>query len=134
MRGLVLIVVGSVVLPTVATAESYLCVADYATGYHYNKQAQAWEVARFSTEGKKYLLSEKVGSWVWNTMGEKDYTPCDKFSENDTIQCREIVQYYFSRKTLRYQASVTVAFTILERDTRYANDSPYIEIGRCSAM
>jgi hypothetical protein len=133
MRGLALIVLGAV-LPSAATAEAYLCVADHVTGYHYNKQAQAWEVARFTTEGKKYLLSEKGGYWVWNTMGEKDYTPCDKFSENDTIQCRAITQYYFSRKTLRYQASVTVAFTILERGTRYADDSPYIEIGRCSAI
>jgi hypothetical protein len=37
VRGLVLIVLGSALLPTAAMAESYLCVADHVTGYHYNK-------------------------------------------------------------------------------------------------
>jgi hypothetical protein len=110
-----LIVLGSAILPTAATAEAYLCVADAATGFHYNKQAQAWEVARFKIDGKRYLLSEKAGSWVWNTMGERDFTPCDKFSDNESIECRGLTQYYFSRKTLRYQASMTIGTTILER-------------------
>lgn len=91
MRLLVLIVLGAVILPRAALAEAYVCVADAITGFHYNKQAKAWEVARFKTDGKKYLLSEKAGSWVWNTMGERDFTLCGKLSETDTIECRGLM-------------------------------------------
>jgi hypothetical protein len=39
-----------------ASAESYLCVADYSTGFRWN--GNAWEPARFSVERNKYVVTD----------------------------------------------------------------------------
>jgi len=60
--------------------------------------------------------------------------PGDTFNEHGTIACGHFVQYCFSKRTLRYQAAMTICTRIVERDNPCANDTPYIEIGRCSAI
>lgn len=126
--------VAIVAFPVLAQTEAYLCVPDAIVGFRFNPSKEIFEVVRFTTEGKRYVLKGVGDLWIWSTMGQNDAKPCDKFSENETIQCRGIEMYLFSKRTLRYQASLTVGFTILERSSEYANDNPYLEMGKCSRL
>ncbi len=38
-------------------AQSYLCIADKATGFSFNKRKKDWEITRFDVSDDKYILT-----------------------------------------------------------------------------
>jgi hypothetical protein len=96
------------------------CAADAATGFYYNTSSNAWEVASFKTEGKRYVLKERNGEWSWTELGDSYATPCDAPASNGVISCRMGKSVYVSTSALRYQADMTAAFTIQERGSSTA--------------
>lgn len=135
MRNLTMGVLVSVLAPSIAVAESYLCMADAAAGFAYSKETQTWQPVSVKKMDKRYVLKEKDGKWLWTEMGSPAVFPCEGgFSKEGSISCRLVYSFHFSKVTLRYQADMTVATTILERSDPWSNDSPFIEIGRCSSI
>jgi hypothetical protein len=129
--------------PAVALADphAYLCIADQATGFKYDKNLKEWKLAIFHTNNERYILKLKDNQWYWSEFGNPSHEPpqCDQFNSSGNIKCvltidediMEIVS--FNRNTLRYQ--FTYVFGYVDPLPMYeGSDTPSIEIGRCSEM
>ena len=67
-------------LPTVAAEDSrsYLCIADRATGFSYDKDAKKWGTARLNVEDMRYILKPDPSATASNRWGVY------KFGEGDS--------------------------------------------------
>jgi hypothetical protein len=45
-------------------AQTYLCIADMATGFWFNKSTKKWETAAFDVAEEKYLLKGDSNKWT----------------------------------------------------------------------
>jgi hypothetical protein len=50
-------------------AQTYLCIADMATGFRFDKPTKAWVVGEFDVTDKKYILTKESDEWVWKQVG-----------------------------------------------------------------
>lgn len=62
-------VILSCILTTMAFAgDSYICVADMATGFKYNKARDKWEIANFNVDDSKYIVSKSKENLTFYAM------------------------------------------------------------------
>jgi hypothetical protein len=127
--------------PAFAKDDSYVCVAESAVGFDYNKTSKKWERKDFKTESK-YVLSKSSDAgkgWEVKKIGQKEGTSCGSgFDENGFIRCSGILDFLMNNKSLRYIVSHLYGYVIKE----YPKDSPleegsltpYLEIGKCSPL
>jgi len=126
-------------------ADSYLCVADKATGFRYYKETKKWGQANFNVETQKYVFSKSESSfskpdkpvfkWELTEMGQD--TPWitiynEDFSQDGTIKGEgHNFRFIMNKKSLRYLKSHSNGYL----DGIDSNDNtPYIEIGKCSQL
>ena len=118
-----------------AAEERYLCVAEKATGFRYNPEKKIWETANFSVENKKHLVRETETTFdklEMITMGNI-YRECysiDGFDEQGyaNFECTEYVEFKMHKKTGRYLLVYMTGYI----DGDSADNTPFIEIGKCS--
>lgn len=122
-------------LTTIAYAgDSYLCVADMATGFSYNKALDKWETANFNVEESKYVVSKsKDKYWQVKQIGKSDYSSsyyCNGgFSEYGFLSCSGLLgSFNMNRINLRYIRIFSMGYYNNTKDT------PFIEIGKCSPL
>src|SRR5690242_17526309 len=114
-----------------AVAENYICVADQAVGFGFNKATKQWEITKFSVADEKYTMTTEGGERMWKKFGDPLRLPC---TENPgTISCNIGPWQYviLDKTTLRYQDVYTFGY-VGGQDSPH--NTPYIQIGRCSSM
>lgn len=124
-----------------AKSTSYLCVAESAVGFSFDKATKDWGRANFKAESK-YVLSmqsdEKKG-WEVKEIGESRGTECEGgFSEHGFIECKGLIDFQMNNKSLRYIIVHKYGYVVKE----YPDDglfkegslTPYLEIGKCSPL
>ena len=127
-----------------AAAEQYICVPDKATGFHYDKGAEDWEVTRFKTDSKYVVAAAKDGrnAFTWTKIGSQNSTDVgyckDDFNNVRMLFCDIFGgQIKFNRTNGRYifvfylgYYDVGIPGPISETDE--SSGTPMIEIGKCS--
>lgn len=134
-------------LPALASAESYLCVMDQATGFRFNAAQQIWQQSNFQA-GHKYLVKpntdrEIKGKWIVSEFGER--VPFarseDDFTSTGALRCEGAFgEFAMNRKSLRFVKTYVWGFwtdavpgeqgeTFVE-----GKNTPHIGIGNCSVL
>jgi hypothetical protein len=124
-----------------ATPDSYLCIPDMATGFKYKNDK--WQATHFGVGDDKYILrrpketdSFPDAAWVWGEFGDKRfYTRCmEDVSAYGFVFCTGIGQELrINVNTLRYQLYYYVGYVAATINDSPGN-TPFIEIGKCSAL
>lgn len=115
-------------IPIYANAQTYLCVSDKATGFRKESNS-VWTEAHFITESK-YVLKWENSYWTWTQTGQKNGSMCLSKRE-DVLSCDTGFSYLvFNKRLMRF---------IFTRPGGYAlealgNDTPFVEIGKCTAL
>lgn len=116
-----------------AMAETYLCVASKATGFHFDSKTKNWENTNFNVVDVKYIFEKIDGSWHWRKFNVKGAFPCKK-AILDSVMCVSpdfpIFTFKFDIKTMRYVYSQIDDYPV--DDASFG--TPYIEIGTCSTI
>jgi hypothetical protein len=118
-----------------ADAQAYLCIADQAVGFTYDKNLSAWKSTFFGVKDERYFLKLKDKHWRWSKLGSSVESACNDFTSAGTIGCVGTEEVLFNRTTLRYQLYYPFGYIAqMTFESFEGSDTPYIEIGRCSAM
>ena len=115
--------------------QGYICVADKASGFKFNKEAKEWEHARFNVKDNKYILTKKGAQWEWKALGSRFPTPCgDDFNAHGFLSCSSVEEITFNRNSLRFQSVYPIGYVHNGQVKNEGGDTPSIEIGRCTVM
>ena len=116
---------------------SYLCIPETSAGFTFNKSQQKWVSTNFRVDGKKYLLSKsKKGDWEWKKFGQQNSLEwCDgDFDEFGYLKCQLLGTITINKNTLRFQNYYPIGYVNKSTTGNEGEDTPYIEIGTCSAI
>ena len=137
MRGLLGLVLFVFSVGAGAVADSYLCVADKATGFKLDKTTKIWRSTNFDVSDNKYIVAKskfEAFNWDVTTVGEKfpDYL-CEDRIIDQVFHCNDIsTNFYFSTKTLRFMSVYVGDYVALLGGD--GDSTPLIEIGKCSPL
>ncbi len=120
----------------------WLCVADASTGFSFDADAKRWRPTHFRTD-EKWIIRRpsavekaewRSPEWVIAQPGRSRPTgSCASDFRDDELNCTALLgSLTFSRKTLRYIRAAD--FGYVAPIGAEGGDSPYMEIGRCSAF
>ncbi len=134
-------------LPALASAESYLCVEDHATGFEFNHNKKAWQ-AKFFTSNQKYLVKPNAdpslkGKWIVSEIGTSvpfAWSEYD-FTSTGALRCEgSLGEFAMNRKNLRFVRTFIVGYWTDaipgEQEGTFAEgkNTPNIAIGKCSPL
>lgn len=121
--------------------EQYLCTADRASGFWFNKSSKEWEHTTFKANSKYVISKPDDGSsaFVVREIG-RDFPNAwckDTFNEAGFLLCEGIGgDFKFNRKNGRFiSAHLLGYFNVVpgvNEITDTTSDTPYLEIGKCS--
>lgn len=118
-------------------AQTYLCIADMATGFRFDKSTKAWVVAQFDVTDEKYILAKEGDEWIWKKVGElvdlcrekKDFNAVGAFG----CDFGAYSQLLMNRNTLRFQIiSPELYVGPFDRGEVEGANTPHVEIGKCA--
>lgn len=111
-----------------ASAETFLCVTDKATGF--NKQGNnEWEPSTLLSNSK-YTLKHEDGTWWWTEIGSSIKDFC-KAKKREVFACQTTKGHLvFNKKLMRFVFSYPGGYAL----EQFKNDSTSIEIGKCSPL
>ena len=131
-------------------ASSYICEAEHASGFVYDKGKDMWEAASFPVENKQYLVSPTKADDIISKALKYDYRIEERVSAKPIINCKTIRLADSNEKTglILCRGSFGASFNFDTRSGKYirsqlagyvvntngspAEKLPYIEIGNCS--
>jgi hypothetical protein len=131
-----LIALGLFVVANIGYAEkasTYLCIPDFGTGFSYTPEKKAWEVTRFRTKDRKYILSKSSGEWIWKDFGSDSGYPCSEFDKSGVIACGfgGVADVAFSRNTMRFRDSYLSGYV---DGIDNSHNTPSVTIGTCTKL
>ena len=99
----ILILLLLMVSTSVFANESYLCIADKATGFSFNEQSKTYEPTNFNVSKHKYILKNNNNTWEWTDFGRK-YSFCSgSFNAGGVFGCGGAIESVtFDKNNLRY--------------------------------
>ena len=132
-----------------AQAESLVCVAESASGFVYDENAETWKVSTLAVEERKYLVAPANEDNIFVQALHYDYEITETDSAKPVIHCKTVkfpdsneetgfimckgpfgTSFNIDKVTGRYIRSETTGY--MERHASSASgDGPYMEIGNC---
>lgn len=140
----------SALMSASALAESYICIEDQSVGFRYDKATDKWEGEIFKASNTKYVYSKssRTGGWEIKVVG-KSYpeAKCDAdFNKAGLLICADgFTQFRMNKNNGRYLAVSPIGYwSDIKKLPKNASpidylflegqNTPYIEIGKCSPM
>ena len=124
-----------------ALAQQYLCVAEQAAGFSYDKATKEWKNATFKVSSK-WLVSKADGTKYAFQVTEVGKTRpsfrCESdFDEYGYLSCSGTIgRFNFNRKNGRFLTSYPIGYYNvlpgINGITDEGSDTPSLEIGKCS--
>ena len=133
----------SLIIPSVASAESWLCIADMSTGFSFNSATRQWSIAKFNIADSRYLIaSQEIKDYPYKVtkFGSNSLVAMckDGLTVGTFLSCNFLgSRFSFNSKTMRYMLSYEIGYinpTPGVNDMKEGDDTPFIEIGRCSPL
>ena len=135
------------VLPTLANAESYLCVAEYVTGFQFITAEKEWQQRNFRATDKYLVKPNKdesvKGKWIVSRIGEQGpFAFCEYgFTSSGALRCDgNFGEFKMNKKSLRFLRPYIVGYWTDaipgEQDGTFVEgeNTPTIGIGKCSVL
>ncbi len=126
-------------LPVASFSEQYLCVADQAVGFKYNKISKKWLETSFNVKNQKYIISpSKNDHYAFSVkiIGDK-YSDADCKEGVDKwgyLHCKGLGKdFRYNTKNHRYTITSIGGYFNAKPDSE-GSVNPYIEIGKCSSF
>lgn len=144
---LILVLFGA--LTTLAHAQApsgYLCVAEKATGFAFDKGTKQWNQANFRTNNKYLISRSNLKDTAWDIKEVGKQSPsifCDKDINNiGNLFCEGLGTFFrFNNGTLRYMNAYLMGYwsDANPKDksgfvSEEGGNTPHIEIGKCSPL
>ncbi len=132
-------------IPAQASAESWLCIPDLATGFKYDAGTKQWREATFKTEGDRYIIKaadDGKNAYVITEFGDPSTIP-NAWCENDIndggyLFCKGIfTEFKFNKNNLRFLQTYHGGYIEIQPSNKFmkeGDDTPLISIGRCSKI
>ena len=136
--------------PVHLPADSYECQAEHASGFAYDQKNETWQASTFSTEDRKYLISQADIKNVFVKALKYDYEIKKAGSAKPIIHCRVVKfndsneetglvschgssgeSFNFDKRNGRFIYSQPTGYVTLKPGSQAANE-PHMEIGTCS--
>ena len=143
LRIITILLTLAIYCPVAATAEErYLCVADLATGFRLNPTTKRWEIAKFSVDSVRYIVSKskdidyaleikELGDKISYYHAKKGFDPEGGGAMFSSAFGEFIVNIKTGRYIHYYRVGYVHGDTLL-RGQKIPSDTPLIEIGKCS--
>ena len=139
LLGLVFIVIS---VATGAVADSYLCMADQATGFKFDKATKTWGPVSFDVSSDKYIVArskDESYTWVVTKAGDDQplfYCKDDIGADDQLLDCNLFdPSFHFDVRTLRFTAIRVQGYIVPSGDGRNEGDAePLMEIGTCAPL
>ena len=137
-------------IPVVGYADSYLCVADKASGFQFSESN--WDVANFRTDNTYIVQSSNIDRFPLQVVKVGDKVPVimckEGFNSGGFLYCASggpldmlgIVMgehFSFNQKSLRFMRVVPRGYVNVVLGNGISDSesgTPYIEIGKCSQL
>jgi hypothetical protein len=142
MRRLSVVVILLLLSVPALANEAFICVADSATGFAFDRTQKKWRPANFGT-GNKYLVSKSKtsGEWGYKPAGGRiQDSPCSSEHEDELI-CDDAYGWEFrmNRYNLRFlhvqrQGYWDDGTRTPKKYVQEGERRPYMEIGTCSPL
>jgi hypothetical protein len=130
--------------PLLASAESYLCVADNSVGFTYDKSADTWNPNSIKTDSKYLVRESNDKDYVWQVRrlgSDLTIGQCDSdFNESGFLFCDGLFYDFLMNKySLRYRIIHKVGYVEGKKfwekfGLKEGDRTPYMEIGKCSTI
>lgn len=130
--------------PVQASAESWLCITDMATGFSADKTTKIWTQANFKPVGRYIIKPSTNPRWKYivSKFGESEALPeatCNSGpNEYGYLNCEPgFGDFKFNSNNLRFIRTYIAGYVEIGSHNKYmteGNDDPGIEIGRCSKL
>lgn len=127
---------------TAAAPQPWLCVPDQAVGFAFEPSSKSWAQRRFRVSDDKYLIR---GSERTNAFGGKARWEISKFGNQEPLflcytdpsfpllDCSQYNNtFILNKNTMRFQYYFSGSY--LRGFDKADEDTPYIEIGKCSPL
>ena len=118
----------------VESLRKWLCIADSATGFSYEKGQ--WLPRKFNVENEKWILEKRIDArknnkskYFLKKYGKKFIWSSCKKGNHNWITCKKVNDFLMNTKTKRYIMTYKGSYAY-GRDE--IGDTPFIEIGKCS--
>jgi hypothetical protein len=128
-------------LTAIASAgDSYICVADKATGFKYNKALDKWEIANFSVDDQKYIVrktldNDKLYPWEVHKTGDKYPMYCQYgFDKHGVFHCVRYTEFIMDKNNLRFIFIQPSGYYNPDRTEHEGDETPFMAIGKCSRL
>lgn len=132
-------------VPAQASAESWLCIADMATGFKYNSVLKRWDEASFNVAESRYIIRpSRNPAWKYEVtaFGKPTGAPeawCKaEPSSYGYLLCNSYFgEFKFNTGNLRYIKTYLAGYVeILPTNSLVVEggDTPNMEIGKCSLL
>lgn len=122
-----------------AHADQYLCISEKATGFEFNKETKSWNTANFNVQGQKYIISKSKVEFIEYEVKKfaEKYTIAEcmrDFTEKGFLDCDgPIGTFKFNRENGRFLRINPWGYLgVSPFSTNEGDNSPFIEIGKCS--
>lgn len=142
--------VSALLYPGYSNADAYLCEAQHASGYVYDRETETWDPSTLPTEDRKYLVSSADTSNVFIKALKYDYQIRKIDAAQPMIHCKSVKLNESNEETglVTCKGSYGASFSFDKRSGRYIHSQPagyvaldsapetgkgpYLEIGNCS--
>ena len=120
-----------------ALAQQYLCVAEQAAGFSYDKEKKEWKTTTFGVRSK-YVVSKAEGAKHAFEVTEIGKTVPSFYCESDFdrlgfLRCPNALgEFKFNKDNGRYLSSYLAGYYDMLSEEHEGSDTPYLEIGKCS--
>jgi hypothetical protein len=106
-------------------AQMYLCIAEVATGFWFNKSTKSWETAQFDLKEEKYILKGSNDRWTWTKVGEQFGDTCNKgFADAGYFRCDRLSIIYMNSNNLRFQLTSPTGYPDSHESNGEAANTP----------
>lgn len=135
----------TVLTPIQASAESYLCIAEYVSGFQYHSSTSTWLPVGYESDSEFTISSSSEADFssveftpAWVVQRQGDTGPnmyCeDDFDASGNLNCTWGWRLHFNKNTLRYLMTYEYGYVVNQGDEDEGDSEPHMEIGACSRL
>lgn len=139
------LLIGSALLVSAqSTNESFVCIPDLSTGFHFDRDTREWTSVQFKAD-ERYIVSRSARrGYFWEVRETGSNMPLasckNDFNEYGSMACEGFVLFRMHRRNLRFLAVTQLGYWSDDLSdnadslSREGANEPAMTIGRCARL